>query len=93
MADHFAVEVLGADIPPWSQALAPNEIDRYLMQATREFDDPTFDFGVWFLGTRDLPRWTGYSLGFHLVDVYLANHPGSSAASLVHEPAESFRPD
>ncbi|MDA8018231.1 MAG: DUF2268 domain-containing protein [Thermoanaerobaculia bacterium] len=94
LADHFTVELLGAAIPPWSMALTPPEIERYLNRARPELDDTNYDFNAWFFGRgSDLPRWTGYSIGFHLVDVYLANHPGRSAASLVHEPSESFRPD
>lgn len=92
MADVFAVESLGADLQPWSDALSPTEIDRYLEEARPELDNPAFDFNEWFLGSRDLPRWTGYSLGFYLVESYLARNPGRSAADLVHEPSESFRP-
>ena len=93
MADHFAVQLLGADIPPWSEVLSQDDIDRYLAQAGPQLDNAGFDFGAWFLGTREYPRWTGYSLGYFLVGDYLARHPQHTAASLVHEPPETFRPD
>ena len=93
MADHFVVQLLGAEIPPWSEVLSQEDIDRYLRQAEPELDNAGFDFNAWFFGTRELPRWTGYSLGYFLVGEYLARHPGQSAASLVHEPSETFRPD
>lgn len=93
MADHFAIELLGVEVPPWSMVLSPDEIDRFLRRAQPELDSLGFDFNAWFFGTRDLPRWTGYSLGFHLIDQYLARHPERSAADLVHEPSETFRPN
>lgn len=93
MADHFAVQLLGADPPPWSEALSQDDIDRYLVQANPELDSLGFDFEAWFFGTREFPRWTGYTLGYFLVGDYLARHPEHSAASLVHEPSETFRPD
>lgn len=93
LADHFAVELLGAPIPPWSRALSESSLQRYLDLAWLELDSPTFDFGRWFFGTGELPAWTGYSLGFRLVEDYLASHPGSTAAGLVHTSAQAFRPD
>jgi uncharacterized protein YjaZ len=48
---------------------------------------------VLFLGTHaTIPRWTGYAVGYQLVQRYLVDHPGETAASLVGEPASSFRP-
>ena len=93
LADQFAVQLLGADVPPWSEALSEDDIDRYLRQARPELDSTTFDFGAWFFGTRELPRWTGYTIGYVLVDEYLAGHPEHSAASLVHASSDTFRPD
>lgn len=94
MADHFAVELLGAPIPPWSSALSEASIPHYMAVARPLFDSTTFDFGAWFFGTDPaLPRWTGYALGFRLVERYLDRHPGTSAAGLVHASAELFRPD
>lgn len=93
LADHFAVELLGAAVPPWSRALSENSIQRYLDLARPELDSTTFDFGRWFFGTAELPPWTGYTLGFRLVEDYMASHPGSTAAGLVNTSAQAFRPD
>lgn len=94
LADHFAVELLGAPIPPWSDAFAESRTAFYLARARPELDSP-YDHPAWFLGARpaDLPRWTGYTLGFRLVRDYLESHSGATAAGLVHAPAEAFRPD
>ncbi|MEO1088620.1 MAG: DUF2268 domain-containing putative Zn-dependent protease [Acidobacteriota bacterium] len=92
MADHFAVNLLGVAPAPWSEALAPAELDRFLALAQPSLDDPSFDFGDWFLGTRDKPVWTGYTLGYEVIGAHLMNNPGESAVSLVNEPTETFRP-
>jgi uncharacterized protein YjaZ len=73
-------------------ALAPADIDRYLALAAPELDEPN-DYDRWFFGfDPDIPRWTGYTLGYHLVAEYQAR-AGRSAAELVHTPASAFRPD
>jgi len=93
LADHFAVELLGVPLPPWSRAFPESETSAFLAQARPELDSTRFDSGAWFFGTRaDLPRWTGYTLGYRLVENYQAANPGSSAADLVNTPADAFRP-
>lgn len=93
LADRFAVELMGAPVPPWCLAFPESETADYLALARPEFDDSGFNFGAWFFGIgTSLPRWTGYTLGFHLVGAYQAR-TGRSAAQLVHTPAEEFRPD
>jgi uncharacterized protein YjaZ len=92
LADHFAIELLGTPPPPWCMAFPEGEVETYLGRARPELDS-AFDFGAWFFGIgTDLPRWTGYTLGFHVVGDYLSSHPGTSAAGLVHTPAAVFRP-
>lgn len=93
LADVFAVELLGTPLQPWSDAFPESETARYLDRARPELDDGGFDFFAWFLGSgTELPRWTGYTLGFRLVRAHQAR-TGRSAAQLVHTPAEAFRPE
>ncbi|REJ85725.1 MAG: hypothetical protein DWQ36_22690 [Acidobacteria bacterium] len=91
LADHFALDLVGGPVPPWIDAFPESQDALYLARAEPELD-AAFDFGRWFFGFGDLPRWTGYTLGFRLVGDYIAAHPGSSAASLVHARADVFRP-
>lgn len=92
LADHFALELLGGLPPPWLDAFSEDQTDTYLERARPELD-AFFDFNAWFFGLgTDLPRWTGYTLGYRLVSEYLERHPGTSAAQLVNTPAEAFRP-
>jgi len=92
LADHFAVELLGVPVSPWSQAFPEAQNARYLALASPLFDN-VVDHGAWFYGTTtELPLWTGYTLGFRVVSAYQAR-TGLSAAQLVNTPAYAFRPE
>lgn len=118
LADHFMVEVLNCEPPPWSQALTEEGIQKYFFQVKPllnvkldwgEESDKWFD--QWFLGRsveennqiwtefsiptwsldpkeEHIPLWTGYSLGWRIVENYLKAHPKASASSLVLTPAD-----
>jgi uncharacterized protein YjaZ len=91
LADRFSIELLGAEIPPWSEALDDAQAEQYLAAAELEFDN-NYDHNKWFFGVGGaLPRWTGYTIGFRLVAAYQVAHAGASAAELVHTPANLFR--
>lgn len=49
-------------------------------------------FYDWFEGTEDIPRWAVYTLGYRLIETYLAENPSQTAADLVTTPASVFRP-
>ena len=40
----------------------------------------------------DIPQWAGQTLGYRLIESYLAENPGQTAADLVNTPASVFRP-
>jgi uncharacterized protein YjaZ len=92
LADHFALELLGAK-HPWSNAFPRDETAKYLALAQPEFDSTTYSHPRWFFGgDHSLPWWTGYTLGFRLVEAYKEQHPGETAITLVQMPARVFRP-
>jgi len=92
LADHFAVELLGAPVPPWSDAFPRERTEEFLDRARPEFD-AAYDHDRWFFGTDPtLPRWTGYTLGYRIVEAYQAANGGVTAAELVSTPASAFRP-
>lgn len=92
LADHFAVTLLRIPPPPWTHALTAEQGTRLLATARSEFDLPSYDHARWFFGSADLPRWTGYALGYELVSKYLEANPEQTAASLVYTPARTLRP-
>jgi uncharacterized protein YjaZ len=94
LADHFAAEHVGPPVPPWAMALSPEEIDLWLARARLLLDSHSYGHDAWFFGASpQIPRWTGYTLGYELVSRYQASHRGATAASLWNTPAEEFRPE
>lgn len=94
LADRFAIDVLGVPAPPWSDAFPREQTAHFLDLARAEFASPTYDHDRWFFGAAgSLPRWTGYTLGFRLVEAYQDRHPGATPARLVDTPASLFLPD
>lgn len=92
LADHFSLEVSGATSRPWAQSLTPAELAMWI-PAVESRAAGGYDHAEWFLGTNpDIPRWTGYAIGFELVRAYLAADPARRASALVNEPATSFVP-
>lgn len=100
LADHFMLEVLNCEITPFSSALTEEQIQQNIIRVkpftrikfeswTQEFNDKYFV--PWMFGrTGDnpIPHWTGYSIGWKLVENYLNDHPAATASSLVWTPAE-----
>jgi hypothetical protein len=100
LADHFMIEVLGGEPQAWSRALTEKEIQQYMMKVkpilrirhewTQEFNEKYFF--PWMLfgrkGDDPIPRWTGYTLGWRMVENYLKKHPEARASSLVFASAE-----
>ncbi len=100
LADHFMVEVLNCEQTPWSSALTEEQIKQNMIRVkpllrikheswTTEFNKKYFN--PWMFGrTGDdpIPGWTGYSIGWRIVENYLRAHPEARASSLVFSPAE-----
>jgi uncharacterized protein YjaZ len=93
LADHFAQELLGTEIRPWSNSFPDDQTAALLTRAQPEFDSRSYNHARWFFNVdSSLPPWTGYTIGYRLVRAYILAHPGSSAVGLVTTPANAFRP-
>jgi uncharacterized protein YjaZ len=92
LADQFAIEVAGIDPPIWSMALSEAELEVWSKRAREEWFETPYDHDAWFFGTRDIPRWTGYAIGFDMTRRFLLANPGRPASQLSAEPATSFIP-
>ena len=94
LADHFAMEITGRkESWPWSRTLSHAQKKLFLKRASREWrKQGHYDHTKWFFGSSspDIPRWTGYTLGYDLVETYLRAHPGTTASELVSAPASLF---
>lgn len=91
LADHFDLEMNGGTPHPWSVSLSDEELKRVEEMAAPEFGSREYNYNEWFFGSlsRDIPRWTGYALGFKFVGDYIRK-TGKKASELVTEPPESF---
>lgn len=102
LADHLSNEVLGCDQPPWAMTLSPDEIEQYLIRSkpvlfnkhdtwNAEFEEKYFN--PWMFGRLQedmIPVWTGYSLGWVIVENYLQDHPGIKVSEIVWLSAEKI---
>ena len=90
LAGHFAQELYGEPLEPW-ESLPMNEVRPHLGLAEQEWDKTDYNHEAWFFGTADRPGWSGYALGFRLVERFLSEHPDSLASKLVNTDARAFR--
>jgi uncharacterized protein YjaZ len=89
LADVFVREVFpGEPTFPWDSALAPDQSERLWQIARQELSRPA-NSARWLNGHEDVPRFAGYTLGYHLVLGYLGVEPGATAASAVAVKAEA----
>jgi uncharacterized protein YjaZ len=91
LADHFDLEINSGEIPPWSSALAAEQLAEVMDKARPEFNSLSYSHSDWFFGTdKDaIPRWAGYSLGFKLVEDHM-KRTGKKASELVSTRAGEF---
>lgn len=93
LADHFSIEVSAINPPPWAVALTGAELQNWIDTASKIWNESSYDHKAWFLGTDpNIPKWTGYSIGFELVKDYLTDNPDKRPSNLHNEPANSFLP-
>lgn len=90
LATFFETEVWGGEPSKWANALTPEQLQDLLRVAFDELADDKYDHSRWFFGTKDLPRWTGYTIGVYLIKEYLKLHPDQTAASLVTTPESTI---
>ncbi len=92
LADHFEQELTGGEPQAWDLALSEEEIASFLQRAEAEFDSTRYDHNAWFYGNKEqhLPKWTGYSLGYFLVQNYLHRHPEKKPSRLFNVNAKDF---
>ncbi|HEX2058829.1 MAG TPA: DUF2268 domain-containing putative Zn-dependent protease [Actinomycetota bacterium] len=93
LADAFTLEAFPrTPVPPWTRALGARALCRWWQTARVESSraGASYDHAAWFFGAGDVPRWTGYSIGFVLVERYLREHPAETPASLLEAPARKI---
>lgn len=92
LADHYEIELFQSPPQRWDTTLHNDQITQYMEMAKRELHNPTYNHRAWFFGSKEkqIPRWTGYTLGFHLVGRYLKNHPDKKPSNLYDTEVKEF---
>ena len=72
IAGHFVSKVLRIEKPEWFNPL--KNVTDVLSLAEKEFDGKYCNSNKWFFGLdKDVPLWSGFALGYYIVDNYLKN--------------------
>ncbi len=92
LADYFAIEITDGFMPMWMNVLTEVQIKTLGEKAKKEYHNINYDHALWFFGSNnsEIPRWTGYSLGFHLVKKYFEEHPNKTSSDIYGLPAGEF---
>jgi len=92
LAQHFEADFRGGAPPFYASALSPADLEWLSLRAIREFDSEDYSHSDWFFGSasKNIPKRSGYAIGFNLVGKFLRAHQ-SDAACYHQESAESFR--
>lgn len=92
LACAFEMEKFEHDIKPLFVA-SKVEIEKLLnlVRSNSERIQNNYSYYDWFTtGNKDIPRWTGYKVGYYLVSEVLKNHPDLSVSDLMDVPAKKI---
>lgn len=92
LADHFDVEINNTNPEFWCVVLNDEQLKTLLAKAQEEFSNNNYDHNSWFFGSteKNIPRWTGYSLGYKLVNDYFQKHPDKKPSNVYTLKAGEF---
>jgi len=92
IADAFALSVTSKVVPSWTDALNPEETEHIWPRVRRRLGvpDPT-DIRRMLFGDNDrVPQWTGYTLGYRMVQSYLKTRPETTISEIVELPGSEI---
>lgn len=81
-AEHFRIDIMGGEVAPWSNAIDEATCKAYFQTLRGKLNQEDLHNQVFF-GSKDYPMWLGYSLGYNIVQSYLANNPGLTWPNLM----------
>lgn len=90
LADHFDLEINQKKSQLWNTALNEKQLIKFEKLATKEYFNKNYNHDNWFFGSKNIPKWTGYTLGFELVKNFLQKHPDQKPSTLFSTQAEDF---
>lgn len=90
LTQSFEIEVQ-PELPPsiYATAFTEDELDNLWNKAKHILDQRGWANAEWFFGGENVKRWSGYSLGFKLVQDKI-KHSGLKASQLYKLPSQDF---
>ena len=90
LAGHFLIELFNNEPKAWFNDVSGKYM--LLKKAEKEFGNHSHNHNLWFFGSneKEIPMWTGYSLGFYIVGDYL-KRSGSLASEVISIPSKKIR--
>jgi uncharacterized protein YjaZ len=90
MATAFDSQAWPGLVEPWMNAIGRSqEMALWAKMQPSLHTSGVAVYDDWFFGSSGIPRWTGFTIGYHIVTDYLRRHPQATAASLVHLRADA----
>lgn len=90
IADNFSLEVIGGVTYPWCKSIKEEDLPYWIDELKQRSLDVDV-YKEWFHNFKGIiPKWVGYSLGFHIVRTYLDKHPGLKAHNLINVQANEI---
>lgn len=92
LADHFGIEITGKKPEKWDTELTETQFNNLYKRAEKEFNNSTYNHRAWFFGSQkeQIPKWSGYTIGFTIVGDYLKKHPDQKPSNLYKVEAKEF---
>ncbi len=91
LADHFEIEVTKNKPSPWDTALDKEQLGIFSKKAEKEYYNEKYNHSEWFFGSKEIPRWTGYTIGYNTVADYLKKHSKKKPSDIYSLKAEEFK--
>lgn len=86
LAGQFVGKLLGTAPEPWEKAVGVTELRRTPVEAS-ELSSGDYDHPAWFYGGGRHARWLGYSLGYRMVESWLAEAGDIEPTAWINVPA------
>jgi len=74
---------------PWTHAITQTQECALWEKAEPQLGYTSF-YDAWMLGGYGIPHWTGFTIGYHIVNQYRSHHSGVSWAALTSASAEAI---
>lgn len=93
LAEHFREDVIGGEPAAWSTALDKSEAKKYLKKLQPDLDKSINNQDLYdeiFYDSGEYPRWTGYSVGYQLVEKFIDNNDLEEWSEIMEIPSKEF---